>query len=94
LNTANQTLKRRGFVGEFQLAHFHPQYCFRGVAPEDASNNTNKAPYPTLHLLRESSLDLAFEKGLDVDSIVERNQEKVRALGLNGFAELAKRWMS
>jgi hypothetical protein len=45
-------------------------------------------------LLRESSLDLAFEKGLDVDSIVERNQEKVRALGQNGFAELAKRWMS
>ena len=92
LNTANQTLKRRGFVGEFQIAHFHPKYCFRGVAPEDASNNTNKAPYPTLHLLREHSLDQALASGIDVDSIVQRNQDKLTRLGEEGFAELAKRW--
>ncbi len=92
VQSANQTLKRRGFVGEFQLAHFHPQYCFKGVAVEDPSNNTNKAPYPTLHLLREHSLDQALASGIDVDSIVQRNQDKFTRLGEEGFAELAKRW--
>jgi len=40
-----------------QVASFHPQYRFAGSAPDDVSNATNRSPYPTLHLIREDSID-------------------------------------
>lgn len=92
LQSAHQTLKRKGYAGQFQIAHFHPQYCFYGVPPLDPSNNTNKAPYPTLHLLRESALDQAATMTLDIQSLLKRNQDKLTELGHEGFAELAKAW--
>jgi hypothetical protein len=94
LHSANKMIKRRGLAREFQLAHFHPHYCFKGAAPQDPSNNTNKAPYPTLHLLRQSSLERASEMGFEVEDLLRRNQDKLTELGGEGFAELAKAWRS
>lgn len=71
--------------GELQVASFHPQYRFADSGPEDPGNCTNRAPYPTLHLLREASLDKAVAAYPDADVIVERNLKTMETLGLEGF---------
>ncbi|MCK7459842.1 DUF1415 domain-containing protein [Idiomarina aminovorans] len=70
-----------GYEGVYQLAHFHPDYCFDGEPQEDPANYTNRAPYPTLHLLREASIEQALEDYDDPESIPERNIEFARRKG-------------
>jgi hypothetical protein len=41
------------------IANCHPRFQFEGTAPDDISNYTNRAPFPTLHLLREASIERA-----------------------------------
>jgi hypothetical protein len=74
--------------GVLQVASFHPQYQFADSGPDDPGNCTNRAPYPTLHLLREDSLDRAVAAYPDAEVIVERNLETMAKLGLDGFRQL------
>jgi uncharacterized protein len=77
---ANQLIKREGYEGVFQLASFHPDYCFAGTDPEDAENLTNRSPYPILHIIREASLEKALEYFPDIDEVPEKNKQKMNAL--------------
>lgn len=77
---ANQLIKREGYEGEFQLASFHPDYCFAGTDPEDAENLTNRSPYPILHIIREASLEKALEYFPDIEEVPEKNKQKMNAL--------------
>ncbi|MGN6153503.1 MAG: DUF1415 domain-containing protein [Lysobacteraceae bacterium] len=70
--------------GVLQVASFHPQYMFADTDPDDPGNGTNRAPYPTLHLLREDSLDRAVAAYPDPDAIVQRNLDTMERLGLDG----------
>jgi uncharacterized protein len=88
LGIAEDALCNLGLDGEIQLASFHPGYCFADVAPDDPSNLTNRAPYPTLHLLRESSLERAIDAYGDTDRIWQRNVERMRRLGQAGWDQL------
>jgi len=74
--------------GVLQVASFHPQYQFADTDPDDPGNGTNRAPYPTLHLLREDSLDRAVVAYPDPDAIVQRNLETMERLGLDGLKQL------
>ena len=74
--------------GELQVASFHPDYQFADSGPDDIENYSNRAPYPTLHLLREDSVSRAVEADPDPDSIVERNYATLRALGHEGWRRL------
>ena len=74
--------------GVLQVASFHPQYRFADTDIDDPGNCTNRAPCPTLHLLREASLDKAIAAYPDADVIVERNLETMAKLGLDGFRRL------
>lgn len=80
LNWAEQLLKRNRWTGIYQLATFHPDYCFSGAAPEDAENLTNRSPYPILHIIREASLEKALQFFSDVDGVPEINKVRVQAL--------------
>jgi hypothetical protein len=80
LNWTNQLLKRNRWVGVYQLATFHPQYCFAQAQPDDAENLTNRAPYPILHIIREASLEKALEYFADVEEIPEVNKARVENL--------------
>ena len=80
LNWADQLLKRNRWVGVYQLATFHPDYCFAGAAPDDAENLTNRSPYPILHIIREASLEKALDFYAEVDEIPLVNQARVAAL--------------
>ncbi|MDP9895093.1 hypothetical protein J2W32_003969 [Variovorax boronicumulans] len=88
LGRAERKLSRAGFDGVFQLASFHPQFQFAGTEPDDIENATNRAPYPTLHLLREDSVSRAVEAFPEAEAIFERNIETLEALGPEGWAAL------
>lgn len=77
---AQSQLKRRGWLGIYQLASFHPDYCFAGAEPEDVENLTNRSPYPIIHIIREASLEKALGFFEGVEEIPERNKETVAAL--------------
>ena len=85
---AEDILADLGLEGELQIASFHPHYQFLDTEPDDISNATNWAPYPTLHLLREASIDRAVESYPDVDAIPEHNIERLEAMGRAGWEQL------
>ena len=71
-----------------QVASFHPDYRFADSDPDDIENHSNRSPFPTLHLLREDSIDRAVEAYPDPDAIVERNYATLRQLGHAGWQRL------
>ena len=73
LEIANELLLELGFEGVYQLASFHPSYVFDGCDYDDASNYTNRSPYPILHLLREQSLEKALKHHEKPEEIPEKN---------------------
>lgn len=89
VDLAEVSLRLNGHEGHLQLAHFHPDYEFADAdGPEDLANNTNRSPWPTLHLIRESSLSRATAAIPDAASIYERNIALARSLGSQGWREL------
>jgi hypothetical protein len=91
LDNADAAIEALDLQGILQVASFHPQYQFAGAAPDDVSNYTNRAPYPTLHLLREDSVERAVAAFPDPDVIVERNIETLDKLGIEGWTRLLGR---
>ena len=88
LDNADAAVEALDLGGILQVASFHPDYQFAGTAPQDISNYTNRAPYPTLHLLREDSVSRAVAAFPEADSIVDRNIETLDRLGIEGWEEL------
>lgn len=70
------------YEGVYQIASFHPEYCFADSNNDDPANYSNRSPMPTLHLLREASLELAIDGYPNVDDIPETNMQLARAKGL------------
>jgi hypothetical protein len=91
LDVVDATIAELGLEGEIQVASFHPDYQFAGTDPQDVENCTNRSPYPTLHLLRETSIERAVDAYGDTDSIYERNIETLRRLGPEGWQRLVRR---
>ena len=81
LELAQEVLESIGYEGRYQIASFHPEYCFEGVEEDAAENYTNRSPFPMLHLLREASLSQALANYPAPESIHERNVEHARQLG-------------
>ncbi|MBP6562212.1 MAG: DUF1415 domain-containing protein [Neisseriaceae bacterium] len=85
---ADQAIDDHGLGGVLQIAPFHPQFQFDGTGANDISNYTNRSPYPTLHLIRESSIDKAVAAIPNADAIFERNIALLEDMGHAGWAEL------
>lgn len=88
LADADQALVDLDLDGVLQIANFHPDYQFAGTRADDISNFTNRAPYPTLHLLREDSIDRAVATFPQAETIFEKNMETMEQLGVEGWAAL------
>jgi hypothetical protein len=88
LDLVEVVLRTHGLVGVLQVASFHPDYVFADADADDIANHTNRAPYPTLHLIREASLARATAAFPDAADIYERNIETLRNLGLEGWRAL------
>jgi hypothetical protein len=82
LEIAEELLVAQGYEGIYQLASFHPQYCFEGVAEDDAANYTNRSIYPMFHLLREASIEKALAHYPNPEKIPETNIDFARKKGL------------
>ncbi len=74
--------------GVLQIASLHPRYQFAGTREDDITNFTNRSPYPTLHLLREDSIDRAVQAFPEAEAIFEKNMQTMERLGLEGWAAL------
>jgi hypothetical protein len=81
LELASSLISQGGYGGIYQLASFHPEYCFDGEEQNDPANYTNRSPYPILHILRESSIDKVLKHHPQPESIPEKNIAKARELG-------------
>ena len=88
LKEAAAALRNLGLEGRLQIASFHPAYEFAGSAPDDIANSTNRSPHPTLHLLREASVERAVAAFPDAAAIYGRNVETLRRLGHEGWRRL------
>jgi len=88
LDVADAAVEDMQLAGELQVASFHPDYQFADTQPDDIGNYTNRAPYPTLHLLREESIDRAVEAFPEAESIYEKNIETLEQLGHEGWGKL------
>ncbi len=88
LEEADGVLESMDLVGTVQIASFHPHFQFAGTDVDDVTNCTNRSPYPTLHLLREESIDRAVEVFPEAEAIFERNMEVLEDLGMGGWLAL------
>ena len=90
LYAADAEVLALGLEGDLQIASFHPEYRFADTVADAVENFTNRSPYPMLHLLRESSIDIAVEALTDTDEIYRRNIETLRRLGADGWRALLR----
>ena len=88
LEVAEGVVDEHGLEGVVQLASFHPKFQFDGTEPDDISNYTNRAPFATLHLLREASIDRAVEAFPQAEAIFEENIKTLENLGHEGWKAL------
>jgi hypothetical protein len=88
LGVAEEALAELGLEGVLQIASFHPQFQFADAEPDDIGNATNRAPFPTLHLLREDSIERAVQAFPEAESIYERNIATLQRLGPEGWRRL------
>ena len=85
---ANSTLKNNGWQGIYQIASFHPNYVFANTNDNDRENFTNRAPFPIIHLLRETTLKEAIDTFFDTESIPKKNIETMEALSEQAIRSL------
>lgn len=88
LELVDELVEAMDLGGILQVASFHPRFQFDGTAEDDVTNATNRAPYPTLHLLREESIDLAVDTYPDVEGIPDRNMALLEEMGHEGWEKL------
>jgi len=88
LQLAEAAVGEHGLDGVIQIASFHPRFQFEDTAPDDMGNFTNRAPFPTLHLLREASIAQAVAAFPEAETIYQRNIETLQALGHAGWQAL------
>ncbi|MCP4432121.1 MAG: DUF1415 domain-containing protein [Gammaproteobacteria bacterium] len=80
LALTEELLERMNWSGVFQVASFHPNYQFANTSYNDRENWTNRAPYPILHVIRESSLSRVVETYPDIERIPLRNIDRLNQL--------------
>ena len=88
LDVADAALQTLKLDGVWQVASFHPDYQFADSAADAIENFSNRSPYPTLHLLREASVERVMESMPDTDSIYRNNIKTLQELGHASWQKL------
>jgi len=94
VDIAERLASDQGYDGVYQIASFHPEYCFAGADSDDPANFTNRSVYPMLHLLREESITNAVARFPDPEGIPERNIAFSQRKGLSYMQLLLKNCVS
>ena len=77
LELAEDLIEEQGL--EYQLASFHPDYCFEDAQPEDPANLSNRSPYPMIHILRLDDVARAVAQHPNTHEIPQRNIDYLRS---------------
>jgi uncharacterized protein len=88
LEVADGIVEELELDGTLQVASFHPRFQFENTEAEDITNYTNLSPYPTLHLLREDSVERAVAAFPGELEIASANIETLEKLGHDGWNAL------
>ncbi|MDH5433767.1 MAG: DUF1415 domain-containing protein [Gammaproteobacteria bacterium] len=88
LELANILLIEENYQGVYQLASFHPDYCFDQVEVNDPANYTNRSPFPLVHILREDQMETAIANFTDTESIPQNNIRLIHEEGLSHFIKV------
>jgi len=80
LDQVDALIEAYEWVGVFQIASFHPRYQFDNTRIDDRENWSNRAPFPILHILRESSVGRCLSSYPDPDQIPGTNIQTLRAM--------------
>lgn len=88
LHDADRVLRNLSLEGELQIASFHPRFQFAGTDADDITNYTNRAPFPMMHLIRESSIARAVAVFPQAEEIYEKNMATLETLGHVGWNAL------
>jgi hypothetical protein len=94
LDHAEHLLEESNFVSDFQLASFHPLYQFADTALDAPENFSNRAPYPVIHILRESQVELAVDAYGDASAIPARNILTLQKMGSIDLSNLMKKLLA
>ena len=92
LGVAEDAVADMGLEGVIQVASFHPDYRFEGTTADDITNATNRSPHPTLHLIREDSIDRAVAAFPEAETLYEANMATMERLGPKGWETLRAGW--
>ncbi len=90
LELANDLSVELGYEGIYQLASFHPDYCFADVQQDDPSNYTNRSPYPIIHIIREASLEKVLTHYPNPEEIPDRNIALAEEKGAKVFEDILR----
>ncbi|UQN43666.1 DUF1415 domain-containing protein [Agarivorans sp. B2Z047] len=85
---AEKIISKQGYDGVYQLASFHPDYCFAGEADTAPSNYTNRSPYPVFHLIREATVSRLTRLHPDPEGIPEHNIALTEELGISSLKQI------
>ncbi len=88
LEVADGIVEELELDGLLQVASFHPQFQFENTELDDITNYTNRSPYPTLHLLREDSVERAVAAFPEELEIASANIATLEKLGHDGWNAL------
>lgn len=88
LPKVDRLVQKMHLAGVLQVASFHPRFQFAGTEEDDITNATNRAPYPTFHLIRETSIDRAVQSFPQAEAIYEVNMATLKRLGHAGWEAL------
>ena len=88
LDVADGIVDELELDGILQVASFHPQFQFENTELDDITNYSNRSPYPTLHLLREDSVDRAVAAFPEELAISDVNRVTLEKLGHDGWNAL------
>lgn len=80
LDWVDALIKQQNWDGIYQVATFHPDYCFGGANPDDDENLTNRSPFPILHLIREASMERVLKHYPNPEQIPDNNIDRVESL--------------
>lgn len=88
VSLAEDLASEHEYDGVYQIASFHPEYCFADAKADDPANFTNRSIFPMIHLLREDSITAAIEHYPDAEGIPDRNIAFSREKGLQYMKQL------
>lgn len=91
LYLANLLLEDLDYSGIYQLASFHPRYLFEGSTEQDASNFSNRSPYPMLHVIREGSLEKAIASYENIEQVPQININTLQQIGYLAMQQTLKK---